>query len=213
MNGMQTAATFRRWITDQIENLAPGSRLPPDRELAGQWDMSARTIRRVLHRLYEEGSLVRIPGKGTFIPGGTDHAQQIHLSAAKDATARLAEALKGMIAAGELRQNTQLPLAKFFCRSLHVSEKTVTAALRQLQSRGDIHRIGRKYMVGAPRLAQYHKSRRTVVLLTPERSDFHSVFTSDMLAPAYRAFERELNRYGYAIQMAADDDLDGMLRQ
>lgn len=47
--------------------LAPGSRLPPERELAGQLDISRSTLRQALTALVQSGHLVAARGRG----GGT----------------------------------------------------------------------------------------------------------------------------------------------
>lgn len=63
---------IRRQITRR--QYASGSRLPSERELAGQYSCSRVTVRSALEDLQREGVLARIPGKGTFVldqPGGS----------------------------------------------------------------------------------------------------------------------------------------------
>src|SRR5438093_13145381 len=49
--------------------LAPGSRLPPERELAGQLHISRSTLRQALTTLVQSGHLVSLRGRagGTFV--------------------------------------------------------------------------------------------------------------------------------------------------
>ncbi|MBE3000129.1 winged helix-turn-helix transcriptional regulator [Nocardiopsis sp. HNM0947] len=47
--------------------LRPGSRLPPERELAESYGVSYMTVRRAMKELRERGVVVSVHGKGTFI--------------------------------------------------------------------------------------------------------------------------------------------------
>lgn len=56
-------------LIDQIESgeLAPGSRLPPERTLSELFDVTRLTLRRALGRLEAQGLIIRIHGKGNYI--------------------------------------------------------------------------------------------------------------------------------------------------
>jgi len=47
--------------------LAPGSRLPAERDLAEQWGVAYQTIRRAMAELRSRGLVASVVGKGTFI--------------------------------------------------------------------------------------------------------------------------------------------------
>jgi len=47
--------------------LAPGARLPGERELGKEYSVALGTIRRALDVLRERGLVVTLPAKGTFI--------------------------------------------------------------------------------------------------------------------------------------------------
>jgi GntR family transcriptional regulator len=47
--------------------LHPGDRIPPERELAEQMQVSRMTVRQALGRLADRGLLLRQPGRGTFV--------------------------------------------------------------------------------------------------------------------------------------------------
>ena len=49
--------------------LAPGARLPGERELASEYGVALGTIRRAMQEMRERGLVVTTPSKGTFILG------------------------------------------------------------------------------------------------------------------------------------------------
>jgi GntR family transcriptional regulator len=56
-------------LTGRIERgeLAPGSRLPPERELAAFYGVAYDTVRRATSLLRERGLIVTVHGRGTFV--------------------------------------------------------------------------------------------------------------------------------------------------
>lgn len=54
----------------------PGSRLPPERELAGHYGVARNTLRRLLEELAQEGLLERQVGRGTFVPRGKPQPEE-----------------------------------------------------------------------------------------------------------------------------------------
>jgi len=50
-------------------NLAPGQKLPAERDLADEWGIGYQTVRRAMRELRERGLVVSRVGKGTFIAG------------------------------------------------------------------------------------------------------------------------------------------------
>ena len=55
-------------------SIAPGTRLPPTRELAQRWRVNNNTISRALAPLAAEGLVVRSRKRGTFVRAATDKA-------------------------------------------------------------------------------------------------------------------------------------------
>jgi GntR family transcriptional regulator len=47
--------------------LAPGGRLPAERDLAEQWGVAYQTVRRAMRELRERGLVASVVGKGTFV--------------------------------------------------------------------------------------------------------------------------------------------------
>jgi GntR family transcriptional regulator len=50
--------------------LAPGQKLPAERDLADRWGIGYQTVRRAMRELRERGLVVSRVGKGTFVAGG-----------------------------------------------------------------------------------------------------------------------------------------------
>ncbi|MEA3335032.1 MAG: GntR family transcriptional regulator [Chloroflexota bacterium] len=62
-------AQIKEIISDQIEKgeLVPGDRIPSQRELCKQYDVSHMTVRRAISELIHEGVIFAIPGKGLYV--------------------------------------------------------------------------------------------------------------------------------------------------
>jgi GntR family transcriptional regulator len=57
------------WIESRIKSgeLKPGSRLPPERELARDFGVAYDTVRRAAALLRERGLIVTVHGRGTYV--------------------------------------------------------------------------------------------------------------------------------------------------
>jgi GntR family transcriptional regulator len=59
------------WLAGQVASgkLAPGTRLPAERDLAEQWGIAYATVRRMMAELRQRGVVVSQLGKGTYVLG------------------------------------------------------------------------------------------------------------------------------------------------
>ncbi|MEZ5837520.1 MAG: FCD domain-containing protein [Geminicoccaceae bacterium] len=64
-NSSIALAALRQWLAQ--DGRVPGDRLPPEREMAEQFEVGRRSLRRALDVLEAEGQVWRHQGKGTFI--------------------------------------------------------------------------------------------------------------------------------------------------
>ncbi|SDI10777.1 GntR family transcriptional regulator [Nonomuraea jiangxiensis] len=69
--GVPAHVQIERWLLESISSgeMAPGDRLPGERELAGRLGVSRMTLRQALATLERDGVLVRVPGRagGAFV--------------------------------------------------------------------------------------------------------------------------------------------------
>jgi DNA-binding LacI/PurR family transcriptional regulator/DNA-binding transcriptional regulator YhcF (GntR family) len=78
---LQIKASLQREIAEG--RFAPGDPLPTERDLAMKLKLNRLTVRRALVELAREGFICRIPGRGTFLPGGDlSHSAKIDPPAA-----------------------------------------------------------------------------------------------------------------------------------
>ena len=73
------------YVLEQIEEgrLGPGDRVPSEKELSGRFKVSRITSKRALEMLASEGTIVRVPGKGSFITESAHGGSAPHTAGAK----------------------------------------------------------------------------------------------------------------------------------
>lgn len=210
---MESGSDFRTWLEGYVKDLPPGERLPTDSELAAQWRLSPRTVRRVMAPLREQGLLVRIPGKGTFTPADTQAADAPPPEKPLPSEERLAMSLADAIYRGELRRGDPLPQVKFICLQYHVSEKTVAAAYRRLETMGLVRKVGKRYWVGSLMPSIRADVRKEVWVVAGREEDFSEIYTEDYLAAAYQKMERELRSCGLLLRYATRREFPDLQRR
>jgi GntR family transcriptional regulator len=58
---------LRQWLRAQVDGMAPGTPVTPERALSERFNVSRTTVRQALHDLAVEGRIVRRQGRGTFV--------------------------------------------------------------------------------------------------------------------------------------------------
>ncbi|GAB3600633.1 FadR/GntR family transcriptional regulator [Microbacterium tumbae] len=89
------AAHFEKLIA--TGELAPGSRLPPERELAASFRVSRSSLREAMHELESKHLIERAPGRGTRVLHAAERPEQFAALSAEQAEQSHAAELRGII--------------------------------------------------------------------------------------------------------------------
>ena len=110
--------------------LAPGSPVPSETALAGEFGVARNTVRRALGQLADEGLVGTVPGRRRVVLAPDAPATPL------PAYRRIAAELQRAIAAGELAPGDPLPSEATLTREYGVSRGTARQALSFLASLG-----------------------------------------------------------------------------
>jgi GntR family transcriptional regulator len=73
----QIRRTIKYWVLEK--HYGPNCKIPPENELAIQFNVNRMTVRQALSSLVQEGLLIRKRGEGTFVTGEEELIQQMSL--------------------------------------------------------------------------------------------------------------------------------------
>lgn len=202
-NAQGPTASLRVWLNAQCSSRIPGSPMPPDHELARTWGLSLRTVQRVMKRYADAGRVVRVRGKGTFLPGGI-HAEPRDRPPSRAAEG-IAEHIRRAICRGALCRGEALPSVKHMALQFGVSRSAVTDAYRLLRNSELVVKVGRQFWVGRfDSLIRF--SMRKTVLFVDWRDHRRSHRAIDELMDlTYRSLERELHLNGFFLHHVPRD--------
>lgn len=201
---------FVAWLEKHIPHLQPGNRLPTAPELARQWGLSTGTVRTVLREFRDQGRLVLVPGKGTFVP--LDEADpEMRVDEKQTSTQSVVDFVVSSIRCGRVKNGEALPSIKYMSLQFRVAPMTVVHAYGQLQKRGLVTRVGKTFWVGDYDTLARPRVRRKAFFFNSSL-DFTTVFKSGWAAPAYHRFERELLSHGYSLTYDRLYELPELLR-
>ena len=95
--------TIERSLRERIARLRPGDALPSDSALCAEFGVSRMTARNAMHRLAEEGLVVRLPGRGSYVAEPPAHRRADRLLSFSSEMRRLGRAPGSIIVAREIR--------------------------------------------------------------------------------------------------------------
>jgi hypothetical protein len=166
----------------------------------------------VLERFRDEGKIVAIPGRGTFVPP-EQPARHIDTPPEKLTTEQdIVNELCSQMHRGVLKKGEALPAVKLLCLQFKVGTKTVLRAYRQLLQQNKVTRVGRKYWVGGFDECLKTGGRKEIVVAKDPQYQYAGLFKEYSLARSFRKMERELVRYGYCLIYDCGEDFAAKLR-
>jgi DNA-binding GntR family transcriptional regulator len=124
--------------------LPPGSPVPSETALSGEFGVARNTVRRALGRLADEGLVATVPGRGRVVLAPGVHAAML------PAYRRIAAELQRVIASGDLAPGDPVPSEAALTREYGVSRGTARQALSLLASLGLVQAVhGKGWFVQA----------------------------------------------------------------
>ncbi|WP_288336217.1 FadR/GntR family transcriptional regulator [uncultured Gordonia sp.] len=113
--GAEIVAHFERLIS--TGELAPGTRLPSERDLASSMNVSRTSLREAMHELEVKNMVARRPGRGTIVTEPTTRANDLY--------ERMSEAERTLRDVAELRETIEPRFAELASR--RITDSTLIA--------------------------------------------------------------------------------------
>ncbi|WP_281421306.1 GntR family transcriptional regulator [Cohnella xylanilytica] len=120
---------LKQLIMEKLKELPPLSPIPSERELCDTFGVSRPTVRRALEELENDGELVRLPGKGTFVAEKkyVDHAMQWSIGFYEDAS------MQNKAPTTKVLQQTIVPATAEIAKRLAVQQDSEVFVLERLR--------------------------------------------------------------------------------
>jgi GntR family transcriptional regulator len=120
--------TIEQSLRERIASLRPGDSLPSDADLCAEFGVSRMTARSAMHRLAEEGLVVRMPGRGSYVAEPPSHRRADRLMSFSSEMTRRGRAPSSIIVGREIR-----PAWRSAAADLHVREGEPIVFLRRVR--------------------------------------------------------------------------------
>lgn len=124
--------TIEQALRERIAALRPGDGLPSDAELCAEFGVSRMTARSAMHRLAEEGLVVRVPGRGSYVAEPPSHRRADRLMSFSSEMTRRGRVPSSIIVGREIR-----PAWRSAAADLQVREGEPIVFLRRVRCADD----------------------------------------------------------------------------
>lgn len=115
-------------LRERIAALRPGDALPSDSDLCAEFGVSRMTARGAMQRLADEGLVLRLPGRGSFVAEPPRHRRADRLMSFSSEMARRGRAPSSIIVSREIR-----PAWRSAAAELHLREGEPIVFLRRVR--------------------------------------------------------------------------------
>jgi GntR family transcriptional regulator len=179
--------------------LEPGDRLPSQRELCEQHNMSHMTVRRVINELATEGVIYAIPGKGLYIAEPKQEAELSPLMSFAEYMAR-----RGMVPATRVLDSELVSASTVLAKTLEVEPGTPLVYLCRLRLANDEPiGIGVSYLPHhlCPGLLQHDLAQRSLFITLRDEYGLRLV-RSTSVVEAVLADEKQAELLGIILPAA-----------
>lgn len=120
--------TIEQALRERIAALRPGDALPSDSDLCAEFGVSRMTARNAMHRLAEEGLVLRLPGRGSYVAEPPAHRRADRLMSFSSEMRRRGRVPSSIIVAREIR-----PAGRSAALDLGIRESEPIVFLRRVR--------------------------------------------------------------------------------
>ena len=120
--------TIEQALRERIAAGRPGDALPSDSDLCAEFGVSRMTARTAMHRLAEDGLVLRLPGRGSYVAEPPSHRRADRLMSFSSEMARRGRLPSSRIVDREIR-----PAARTAARELRIREGDPIVFLRRVR--------------------------------------------------------------------------------
>ena len=126
--GVPRYRTIERSLRERIATLRPGDSLPSDSDLCAEFGVSRMTARNAMHRLADEGLVVRLPGRGSYVADPPSHRRADRLMSFSSEMRRRGRVPSSIVVSREIR-----PAGRKAATDLRIRESEPIVHLRRVR--------------------------------------------------------------------------------